>query len=114
MTGITGPIQDSKISLFFDNNHDQINIFYDTNLITTVDDVAARQWYDIDLPDIITENKPYTFLILYDENQEEWEQEDNRAELTINLQSQEAPNQAPIASFVTEPAFGEAPLTVEF
>ena len=86
VTGITGPIQDLKISLFFDSNHDQINIFYDTNLITTVDDVAANLWYDIDLPDIITENKPYTFLIIYNQNQEKWVQEDNRAELIVSFQ----------------------------
>ncbi|MCP4625410.1 MAG: PKD domain-containing protein, partial [bacterium] len=61
VTGITDPIQDSNINLFFDNDHDRIAIFYDNNLITTVEDVAAKQWYDIDIPDIITENKPYTF-----------------------------------------------------
>jgi hypothetical protein len=51
-----------------------------------VDDVAARQWYDIDLPDSITENKPYTFLIIYNGYQEEWEQDDNRAELIVSFQ----------------------------
>ncbi len=86
VTGISDPIQDSKISLFFDNNHDQVAIFCDNNLITTVDDVAAKLWYDIDLPDIITENKPYTFLIIYDGYQEEWVQEEMRAELIVSFQ----------------------------
>ncbi|MCP4625335.1 MAG: hypothetical protein GY850_17715, partial [bacterium] len=85
VTGIADPIQDSKISLFFDNNHDRIAIYWDNNLITTMDDVAAWQWYDIDLPDIITKNEPYSFFIIYDGYQEEWVQENNRPELKITL-----------------------------
>ncbi len=114
VTGITDPIQGSKISLFFENSHDQITIYRGNDLITTVDDVAARQWYDIDLPDIITQNEPNIFIIKYDPYQE-WLQEENHAELTVvAMPPQEAPDQAPIAAFTAEPAFGEASLTVNF
>ncbi len=85
VTGITDPIQGSKISLFFENSHDQITIYRGNDLITTVDDVAARQWYDIDLPDIITQNEPNIFIIKYDPYQE-WLQEENRAKLIVSFQ----------------------------
>ncbi len=85
VTGITNPIQESKISLFFENYHDRITIYCNNNWITTVYDVAAQLWYDIDLQDFITENKLYTFIITYDPYQQ-WVQEENQAELVVSLQ----------------------------
>ena len=82
VTGIAGQIPDAKIRLFFDNPHDRITIYCGNNLITTRNNIAARQWYDIVLQDMITENKKYTVIVSYDPYQQHI-QEQNQAELIV-------------------------------
>ena len=85
VTGITGQIAEATIRLFFENPHDRITIYCDNNLITTLNNVAAMQWYDIALQDVITENKLYIVIVSYDPYKQ-LIQEQNQAELIVALQ----------------------------